>query len=180
MSNYRSLKKCQFLLFITLFLILSVSCGTVTYEQYMIYQPVSNPTQSQLQIRELQVKTYDIKNKDIVFKAILNVLQDDGYTVKNLDTNLGYFNAVKEVRRVHEKGFPLKDIYEATINASEFGNQTKVRVSFYYKCHVMPFHNFFASVDEKELGNTEIYDTQFYQDFFSKVDKAIYIENQKL
>jgi hypothetical protein len=175
------MKKCLSFLFVSLVIIFSFSCATVTYEKYMIYQPVDNPEQSQLQIRELQVKTYDIKNKDIVLKAVLNVLQDDGYTIKNLDVNLGYFNAIKETRRIwKDGGFPLKDIYEATINVSEFGEKTKVRVSFYYKCHVMPFHNFFGAVDEKELGNTEIYDTKFYQDFFNKVDKAIFIEKQKL
>jgi hypothetical protein len=165
-------------------LILTLSCSSTTpWAKYLLYQPVESSENTQLQLRELQQRIYDTSEREKVLKAVLNLLQDDQYMIKNLDTNLGYFNAIKEkTRNITDKGFkiPLKDIYEATVNVSEYGDRTKVRVSFYYKCMQMPFHTFGPSIPESEIGSTDIYDPQFYQEFFLKLDKALFIEGQKL
>jgi hypothetical protein len=157
-------------------------CASTPWTKYLLYQPVASSDNTQLQLREMQQRVYDNPDKAKVLKAIINLLQDDQYMIKNVDTNLGYFNAVKEKTRyvTDLREVPLKDIYEATVNVTEYGGKSKVRVTFYYKC-IWLAHKWFGDIiPEKELGSTDIYDANFYQDFFMKLDKALFLEGQKL
>lgn len=78
------MKKIAFSL-ITLFLLLTISgC-------------VKKPVKSQLQIREFQTKVFNTGNTEKVMKAMLNVLQDDDYIIKNAVLDLGIINAEKVV-----------------------------------------------------------------------------------
>ena len=64
------MKKSLFCIFIiTLFF---VGCSTAP-----------EPQKTQLQIIEFQTRTFQVKDQKLVLKAMLNVLQDDGYIVKN-------------------------------------------------------------------------------------------------
>lgn len=64
------------------------------------------PQQTQLQIREFQTRTYETKDTKMVMKAMLNVLQDDGFIVKNANVDLGLITATKELD-VENKGAAL-------------------------------------------------------------------------
>ncbi len=145
---------------------------------------VTVPQKTQLQIREFQTRTYDTKNTKMVMKALLNVLQDDGFIVKNAVVDLGLLTAEKEVdvESEGEKFFALSlwgayatweksMILEATANVSEFGEQTKVRMNFQAK--VLDNAGRIVSVKQ-------VQDEKYYQDFFSKVDKGIFIEKEKI
>jgi hypothetical protein len=164
-----------------LIMIFAASCGDL--QQYLLYKPDHEAEKTQLQIRELQERNYDETNIKMVLKAILNVLQDDGYMIKNLNAELGYFNAVREKTRILSiagKRIPLKDVIEATVNATTFGSKIRIRASFYYRCIQKPYNNVGTWVEESEWGSTAIHDPQFYQDFFSKVDKGIFIQKEKI
>jgi PBP1b-binding outer membrane lipoprotein LpoB len=142
------------------------------------------PKQTQLQIREFQTRTYDTTDTKMVLKALLNVLQDDGYIVKEANTELGFMTATKEMD-VESKTeafmsslflgssarWDKNSIIESTANVTEFGEQTRVRVNFQLK-----------TMDNK--GNVsklkQVGDEKFYQDFFAKVDKGIFIQKEKL
>lgn len=172
-----------------------VGCTVVGRQQ----QPP--PPQTQLQTRQPQTREYDTNDVKLVMKAVLNTLQDDGFTIKNAVVDLGLISATKEIdlgrtsrgstsgnddfwaslfraaAGVDRKPQPQQEIryeklkqIEATLNISEFGKRTRVRASFQAKI-----------LDDK--GNPmEIYpvdDLKFYQDFFMKVDKGIFIEKQK-
>jgi hypothetical protein len=50
--------------------------------------PDSDPEQTQLQIREIQTRTYDTHDTKAVLKTMLNVLQDDGFIVTEANTDL--------------------------------------------------------------------------------------------
>lgn len=142
------------------------------------------PQQTQLQIREFQTRTYETKDTKMVMKAMLNVLQDDGFIVKNANVELGLITATKEVD-VENKGAALfatllggerarwtkNSIIECSGNVSEFGATTRVRTNFQMKV----MNNKGEVVDVKQID-----DAAFYQDFFSKVDKGIFIEKEKL
>ena len=41
------------------------------------------PQKTQLQIRQFQTRSYETNDTKMVMKAMLNVLQDDGFIVKN-------------------------------------------------------------------------------------------------
>jgi len=119
-------------------------------------------------------------------KALLNVLQDDGFIVKNANIELGLLNATKEVditnkwevfgailttSKYQAPRWAKHRIIEATGNVSEFGTQCRVRMNFLIK-------------DMDNLGGLrqvgQIEDEKYYQDFFSKVDKGIFIQKEKL
>lgn len=53
-------------------------------------------TMSQLQMRQLQTRTIQASDKKMAMKALLNVLQDEGFVVKNVDSSNGVLVAAKE------------------------------------------------------------------------------------
>jgi len=155
---------------------LSMSCVT--------YNPNGVPEKTQLQIREFQTRTYDVDNEKMVLKAIANVLQDEGYIITNAEADLGLITAQREasIEDGTEKFFSIlffganarykkNSIIESTANVSQFGKQVKVRVNFQLKAY-----------DNRgqliELG--QIDNEQFYQDFFAKVDKGIFIQKENI
>ncbi|MEJ2270544.1 MAG: hypothetical protein P8Y04_12350 [Desulfobulbaceae bacterium] len=52
---------------------------------------------TQLQIRSIQTRTYETSESKLVLKAMLNVLQDDGFIVKTAVPELGLLTATKEI-----------------------------------------------------------------------------------
>ncbi len=142
------------------------------------------PPKTQLQIREFQTRTYGTNDIKMVMKAMLNVLQDDGFIVKNASVELGLLSATKEVY-IENKGeafvatlldrknarWKKNSIIESTANVSEFGKECRVRVNFQLKV----MDNRGGVVDIQQIE-----DQKYYQDFFSKVDKGIFIQKEKL
>lgn len=172
------------------------------------------PEKTQLEIREFQTRTFEVNDYSGVMKSILNVLQDDGFMVKNVSADLGFLSATKDVglnnrwasrfdepeyRLANDDGFdfgfsigrgmglgvkkrfpsdrrpqrayPTHECIEATVNVSQFGDKVRVRASFQSKI----FDN-----NEAIMRVQPIQDEQFYQDFFLKVDKGIFIEQQHI
>lgn len=142
------------------------------------------PQKTQLQIREFQTRTFDTSDSKMVMKAMLNVLQDDGFIVKNAATELGLITAQKEVD-VENTGEKFWAIFwmgifgtwkksarvECTANVSNFGAQTKVRVNFQMK--VLDNRGGIREVRKIE-------DQKYYQNFFAKVQKGIFIQKEQL
>ncbi len=153
--------------------------------------------QTQLETREFQTRVFDTNDTKLIMKALLNVLQDDGFIVKNAVTDLGLLSASKEIdiqkqngkendfwgafftslansgnknnRNNTEQTYNKLKIVEVSVNISDFGLKSKVRANFQAKI-----------LDNK--GNTvevkTVDDPKFYQDFFMKVDKGIFIQKQ--
>lgn len=140
------------------------------------------PPQTQLQIREFQTRSYETTDTLMVMKALLNVLQDDQFIVKNADKDLGLLTATKEVdvesgtEAFFSSLFAGSDarwkkncIIECSGNVSEFGEKTRVRINFQMKT----LNNKGELMDVKQID-----DPVYYQDFFSKVSKGIFIEEE--
>ncbi len=53
--------------------------------------------QTQLERRQYQQRDFDTNDVKLVMKAVLNTLQDDGFTVRNAVVDLGLISAVKEI-----------------------------------------------------------------------------------
>lgn len=173
--------------------------------------------ETQLEIREYQTRTYDNQDTKSVMKAVINTLQDEGFTISNSDTNLGFLTAKKEFQlkktskglvTIYSIGFvggvadaiftfgilsyvpvyyagliameirPKHFIINCTANVSEFGSQSKIRITFTQKM--------FGKRDGQVAGKktrikTEhIKDRKFYQNFFTKIDKSLFIEKEKI
>jgi hypothetical protein len=161
---------------------------------------------TQLQVREFETREFDTNDSRLILKAVLNVLQDDGFVVKNAVPDLGLLTATKEIQLSGSQSRSTNsrndadtwgDIFEAifrsgsnnqrnrqqrtettynkfkqvevSVNVTELGKRCRVRA------------NFLAKVLDN-LGNpVEVYnvdDPKFYQDFFVKVDKGVFLQKQ--
>jgi len=186
--------KAKLLLLILILTGLS-SCTIVEYQRN-----TSTHQATQLETREFQTRMFDTNNIKLVMKAMVNVLQDDNYIITNAVTDLGVIMAKKEIdlgraprgsnvendfwieffNALNKKGtqkpqeeriFQKTKIVEVSINVSEYGRQCKVRA------------NFQAKILDNKGDVVEVYpvqDGKFYQDFFAKVDKAIFLQKQGL
>lgn len=154
--------------------------------------------QTQLQTREFQTREFDTNDVKLVMKAMLNVLQDDGFVVKNAVMDLGLLTATKEIqldntnasnkywidavdlvlnprgsssrnRTPQDTRYNKFKQVEVSINVSEIGRRCKVRANFQAKI----LDNTGSPVEVSPIT-----DPKFYQDFFVKVDKGIFLQRQ--
>ncbi|MDM8557967.1 hypothetical protein [Candidatus Parabeggiatoa sp. HSG14] len=183
----------------------------------------TKPQKTQLEIRQLQTRSYDTKDVKMVMKAVMHALQDDNFIIQQANVELGLLTAQKEVdliekptdfswketaiaigvvavvigaaiailgksggsnesHRSHGSGldfdknntspsFKKSAITEASANISDFGEQTQVRMSFQLKV----LDNQGATAEVKQIDHAK-----FYQDFFSKVDKSVFLGKENL
>lgn len=140
---------------------------------------------TQLEKRQFQTKTYPAKDSMLVMKSILNVLQDEGFIVYNVNSLLGYIYGVKDFdtsdpnvdisqefgvtkSRLNYNGVKVATL-EVSVNVTQYGQQSRVRASFKRKLL-------------NEYGNAQmiddIEDSQYYADFYAKVDSAVALQKQ--
>ncbi len=140
------------------------------------------PKKTQLEIREIQTRSYDTNDSKMVMKAVMHTLQDDNYIVKQANVDLGLLTAQKEedlgnsVTPIFRYGnsetrYPNNTVTEASANVSEYGAQTRVRINFQRKV----LDNKGVTMEVEQLD-----DPLFYQKFFSKVDKAVFLGLENL
>lgn len=142
---------------------------------------------TQLEKRQFQTRTYDSSDKPLIMKAMLNVLQDEGFIVYNANPLLGFIYGVKDFdtsdpniditkefglskSRLNWNGVKVATI-ETTANVTEYGKSIKVRINF--KRKLLNMYGNAQFIDD-------VNDENYYQDFFSKVDKAIFLQKQKI
>lgn len=142
---------------------------------------------TQLEKRQFQTRTYESADKALVMKAMLNVLQDEGFIVYNANPLLGFIYGVKDFdtsdknidiskefglskSRLNMNGIKVATI-ETTANITEYGKSMHVRVNF--KRKLLNVYGNAQFIDD-------VNDENYYQDFFSKVDKAIFLQKQKI
>ena len=140
-------------------------------------------TMTQLQKRTFQTRTYASSDKVLVMKALLNVFQDEGFMVYNVNSLLGFIYSVKDFdttdpnidiskefgltkSRLNYNGIKVATI-ESSANVTEYGNNIRVRVNFKRKLL-------------KEYGNAQLVEdideSPFYDEFYSKVDNALNLQ----
>ena len=168
--------------------------------------PPAKPPQTQLEVREYQTRTFDTADTKLVMKAMFNVLQDDGFVVKNAVVDLGLITAAtRSTSRPaapaataagffgglggivigggrgpggvvvggsqQEAAFRKTEVRDFTGNISAFGKQTKVRVSFQRK--VLDSRGQVVEVEPVTIR-------EFYQSFFSRMDKSLFLQQENL
>lgn len=156
------------------------------------FRPNFNPQPiTQLQLRAIQTRTYDGQDPVKALKVVFNVLQDDGFVVRYGNTDLGLINASKSIidatsndflsavgsNVVGDSGSTITSVsgavltLEATANVSRFGPKTRVRINFERKV---------TDRDGRIINVSEVDNSKFYQEFFVKVDKGLFIDAQGL
>lgn len=164
-------------------------------------------SESALDKRSAQTKIYDTKSKTELMKIALNVLQDENYKIINLDQDLGVITAVKLSKRArplrvkigYYTGFLvmsglsfgiyatifwtwIKDAHtpynvEDTITLNVFdlnSKQRKIRINSSEK--VLAPH----TLEKTTLKSIDDPEIQFYKDFFTELDKEVFITKQNL
>lgn len=163
-------------------LIVCSGCGMVESTASLFEK--KHQSKSQLEVRQMQTREYDTNETRLVLKAMLNVLQDDGFIINQASPDLGFFNATKTINSEDKLArvwgtfwwgphatWKENSIIDCTANVSQFGKKTRVRVNFQVK--VM---NNRGGCEEAH----EVDDMNYYQEFFSKVDKGIFIEKENI
>jgi hypothetical protein len=146
------------------------------------HQQSDLPTMTQLQIREIQTRELETSDKKLVMKSIMNVLQDEGFIIKNAVADVGLLSAEKNIDiENHTKAFLAKafvgpharwskqQVLEASAHLSEFGKKTRVRIN----CQIKTLDNFGQPREVVTIMNS-----LYYQDFFDKVSKGVFIQEQ--
>ena len=139
---------------------------------------------TQLQIRQMQTRSYAISDPKRALKAVLNVLQDEAYIPKQVDLDLGYIHAVKEVDVTKENEefwakfwhgrdarWPKNYVLDCAANVTEVKDGMRLRVNFQVK---------FVNNKGEVITVQAIEDPTFYQSFLQKVDKGVFLEKQGL
>lgn len=140
---------------------------------------------TQLEKRQFQTKTYSAQDNILAMKSILNVLQDEGFIVYNVNSLLGYIYGVKDFdisdpnvdiskefgltkSRLNYNGVKVATL-EVSINVTQYGEQSRIRANFKRKLF-------------NEYGNAQmiedIDDAEFYSEFYKKVDSAIALQKE--
>ena len=170
-----------------IFLILFVICLAVpVFAKKQAQEDIITPM-TQLEKRQFQTRTYESNDKALVMKAMLNVLQDEGFIVYNANPLLGFIYGVQDFdtsdpnidiskefglskARLNLNGVKVATV-ETTANITEYGKSMRVRVNF--KRKLLNVYGNAQFIDD-------INDENYYQEFFSKVDKAIFLQKQKI
>ncbi|MGN1154482.1 MAG: hypothetical protein ACI4S3_10675 [Candidatus Gastranaerophilaceae bacterium] len=168
--------------FLSILLLLMVGCFVPCFAKKSANEVIT--PQTQLQKRQYQTRQYSNIQKATLMKAMLNILQDEGFIVNNANSLLGFISGAKEfspndktIDMVAEFGTKkgtfgaVVAVVEATANVSEYGKDYKVRINF--KRKLLNAYGNAYKIDE-------VTDEKYYQNFFSKVDKAIFIQKQKI
>lgn len=143
---------------------------------------VEEPPVTQLQIREIQSREFDVSDTKIVMKSMMNVLQDEGFIIKNAVLDLGLLCAEKNIdienkfqaflaamNNAESARWDKQQILEASANVSEYGCKTRVRMNFQIKT----IDNYGCPKEVKTLM-----DPEYYRSFFEKVSKGIFLQQE--
>ena len=108
--------------------------------------------QSQLEIRQMQTREYEVLDKRLALRSTISTLQDLGFFIDNADLDLGTVTATRHTG----------ETMRMTVTARERpGQRVAVRAN-------------------ARLGEKGIDDPSTYQDFFVALDKAIFLTRHRV
>lgn len=170
------------LVYLLLLIPIFVTIGCVPIRRHV------EPQQTVLEKRAIQTREYDTKDFKMVMKAAINVLQDEGFMLTNTELELGLITAKKHLNMARTNIFSISftrsrstyrnnktdtynktQVVECNIQTSQRGEKTRVRVTF----QKITLNNNGAITNVEHVKNAT-----FYQNFFMKMDKGIFIEKE--
>jgi len=142
------------------------------------------PQLSQLQVRELQTKFFPQETVVARMKAVSAALQDEGYSIDSANTELGLITGNRTINDLDEttrnaqvfwmgfaKDYRAARSWTATANIARIDDKLRVRISLV----------------EKELNEAggiiysqPVIEQAPYQALFSKIDKSVFLQKNKL
>ncbi len=155
-----------------------ISCGTIPKDALRL-------TEKSLELRQIQQKEYsNVKEKQALI-ASANVLQDIGFIIKESEGDLGLLIAEKD-RDATDGGQIAMAILGALVGVqTAIDTNQKIRVSLITRIRknnsILVRASFQRIVwnSNHQISKMEyIKDKQIYQDFFTKLDKSIFLATQ--
>lgn len=152
------------------------------------------PPHSALELRQVQSRSYPDCDARMVLKSVLATLQDEGFSIRTADSNLGFITATRESLReadpalkaarwtaaVFTYGLALlipspKDQVrqlDGTAQVEELGSgEVRLRVSFQLRV---------VEKGGRVRELRDVTDPLVYQTFLAKVDKSLFLQREKL
>jgi hypothetical protein len=139
---------------------------------------------SAVELRQFQKREFTSDKEIIVMKAVVGALQDLGFTIKNANSELGIINSEMQLSDsssfsqymqswiFEETTISSVKHWDSTINVDKISDKTViVRASFVAKAL-----NKVGGIIKSE----PILDPKFYQDFFIRIDKALFLKQNNL
>ncbi len=159
----------------------------ITVSLFLISCAHQNPSldvdHSALELRQFQKKAFNSNNEIEVMKTAISTLQDLGFTVKNANSDLGIINAEMQISDssafsqymqswiFEETTIASVKHLDATLNIEKIQDNVIIRASFVTKAL-----NKVGGIIRSE----PILDPKFYQDFFNRIDKSLFLKLNKL
>ena len=147
--------------------------------------PPPAPKMSQVQVRQLQTREYDVQNETPVIKAVIAALQDEGFIISAANPELGLITAAMEVRD-EDKGtkgwaefwygpgmgtYQTTKRFEASATVQKHKNTVRVRINIVAKA---------LTNAGGIVWSQPVYDAKVYQDIFAKVDKSVFLAKEDI
>jgi hypothetical protein len=146
-----------------------------------IYSPQNcfseNASLVQEQLKNVQIKSFRAEDKKIVFKSIISILQEDGFMIDKMYSDLGMITAFKEldIEQLssvfigiscwgNKASWEKQKIIMATIDLREQDEQLRVRVNFRFK--ILNNHGQLVTIEQ-------VTNPRFYQEFYDKLDEEV-------
>ena len=145
------------------------------------------PPLTQLQLRQLQSRSYENRELKVAMRAVINALLDEGFIIKNADKDLGFVQATKEqdvsgngaggfvgwggILTNNDVRWQNTTMIDASGTLTPVGKSTNVRLIFQKKT----LDNYGVA-----MGVNVITDPVFYQNIFTKIDKSLFLEKEGL
>lgn len=162
-----------------------VGLGALSMLSGCVYEP-QKPPLTQLQLRQLQSRSYENRDPITSMRAVINALLDEGFIIKNADKDLGFVQATKDVEISgggqvfaefggifgnQQARWRNSSVIDCSGTLTTQGKSTNVRLIFQKKV----LDNFGVP-----MGIDLIEDPAFYQNIFSKIDKSLFLERENL
>ncbi len=136
--------------------------------------PAPKPTMTPLEIQSMQTRSYE-NSYDVVFRSVVSVFQDLGYTIQDADKDTGFVQAnsasvSNESLRIWT-GATESTQTKATAFVEQIGQRSQVRI------------NFVVSTDSStaygadQRSEKPILDAATYQNAFEKIENAIFVRS---
>ena len=146
------------------------------------------PEMTQLQKRKLQTREYEAVEKTRVLEVAVQVLQDDGFVISNANTELGLLSASKDLhkREVDDTGTAfVKGMFSmgySNISSDEFSAfETNLTVTqFGEKVRARMAARLSRTSTNGKMQYEQVMDARFYQEFFTQLEKGIFIDQEGL
>lgn len=175
------MKKIKYIL---IFFVLGIiGCVTVPKDAFQL-------SATSLQDRQIQSRVFETEDEVELLSAGISVLQDMGYSVDEIEKNVGVVTASKNVDAT-DGGQVAVAIFVALLGGRNMAidKEQKIKVSFVTQPYKLERNGYLSRVTfQRIIWNTQekittvetLNNEELYSGFFSKLSKSVFLEGYKI